>query len=417
MQKVSILTIGDEICIGQIVNTNAVWIAEECTKLGAEVLTHSSIKDDKKIIISELDRLLGFSDFLILTGGLGPTHDDITKPTLLEYFNDEYIYNEEVAAELERRFKLWNIVLSERNNSQAYLPSKCTPLWNSVGTAPGMLFEKDGKYIVSLPGVPREMIYIMTEHVLPLLKKLISEKIDGIVLYKNILTSGIPESKLADLIGEPSEFLGDNSLAFLPSYKGVRLRIGVSAPNLQIAESKIATIEKHIRSRAEKFIYGTGNDTLTKKVAEILLKSKETVAVAESCTGGMLGSEFTELSGSSEYFMGGVISYSNNAKLEILGIDNRLLIDFGAVSQQTCEAMAMKVQKKFGTDYGISITGIAGPTGGTPEKPVGTVWIGIASADGVESKLFNFGVDRKINRERAVGTAMNMFYKILSERD
>jgi len=417
MLKVSILTIGDEICIGQIINTNASWLASECVKQGCSVVLHSSVGDEKEIIKNELERLSSLSDFVIVTGGLGPTHDDITKSTLLEYFEDEYIFNQEVADELEKRFKLRRFAFTERNKAQALLPSKCKVLTNAVGTAPGMLFQKEGKYIVSLPGVPREMMYIVTTHVLPLLNELLTVGNHNVFLYKNLMTNGIPESMLADLIGKPEDFLDGGSLAFLPSYKGVRLRIGVSAENKSIAEEKIEKIENIIRSRAGRFIYGVDEDSLTKKTGDLLKLFGKTVSVAESCTGGMLGAELTEISGSSDYFSGGMIVYSNEIKIKQLNIDENIIREHGAVSKETCEAMALNVRKKLKTDFGISITGIAGPTGGTDEKPVGTVWIGISDEDGVDAKMFSFSPDRKINRERAVGTAINLLYKKLTEND
>lgn len=413
MYNISILTIGDEICIGQIVNTNASWIASEFTKIGARIVTHSSVGDEKEIIISEMDRLFAFSDLIIMTGGLGPTHDDITKATLLDYFDDELELNLDVADDLERRFKLRRIAFTERNKAQAYLPSKCKMLSNAVGTAPGMLFSKDNKFVVSLPGVPKEMQYLVSTHLIPFVKEKMAIRNEKIVLYKSLLTSGIPESMLADLIGDPMEFLEGGSLAFLPSYKGVRLRIGVTANNYNEAEVKIKTIENVIRSKAERYIFGTDDESITLIVAEFLRKNNLTVAVAESCTGGMLGAEFTDLPGSSAYFLGGVISYSNNIKVNQLNVNAKLINDYGAVSEEVCREMAVNIRAQFGSDFGISITGIAGPDGGTDEKPVGTVWIGISDKYGCETKVFNFSSDRKVNRERSVATALNLLLQNL----
>ena len=304
--------------------------------------------------------------------------------------------------------------MTEYNKSMAYLPSKCKPLFNSTGTAPGMLFEKDGKHLVSLPGVPREMMSIMEEYVLPLISKIIEEKNSDVLLFKTLQTSGIPESILAEKIGDVSTFLGNGTLAFLPSYKGVRLRIGVADQSFQLAEAELEKIENHIREKAGSYIYGVGDDSLVSVIGHLLRDSGHTLSVAESCTGGLLGSEFTKISGSSDYFKGGAIVYSNELKINILNVNPKTIQDFGAVSEQTARELAENANKVFDTDYSLSITGIAGPTGGSVAKPLGTIWIGMATPDKTITKIFHFGNDREINRERAVGTALNMLYKELS---
>lgn len=413
MLKVSILTIGDEICIGQIVNTNSSWIAAECTKLGCSVNLHSTIPDKKEIMLTEMDRLLARSDVLIITGGLGPTHDDITKPTLLEYFDDELVLHEPTLGFLKEFFNRRGYKLTERNKQQAWLPSKCKPLHNEAGTAPGMKFEKNGKFIFSLPGVPAEMKYTMSNSVLPFLKKIIEENKPDVVLYKILQTSGIPESILADRIGDPEKFLAGGSLAFLPSYRGVRLRIGVDAENIETAREKVSAIENVIRNKAGDYIYGEDDENLSSALGKELKKRKMTLAVAESCTGGMIGAYLTDVPGSSEYFAGGFIVYSNEAKINRLGVRRKTILEHGAVAEKTALEMAMNVRKKFGTDFGISATGIAGPGGGTDEKPVGTVWIGLSGEGRTIAKKYVFGKQREMNRERSVATAFNMLLKEL----
>lgn len=408
MFNISILTIGDEICIGQITNTNASWLANQCTALGANVVIHSSIGDVKEVIINELNRLLAFSDFVIITGGLGPTHDDLTKPTLCEFFNDKLLLNDESLKNIEDIFIRRGYRLTERNKAQAMLPSKCTPLINKMGTAPGMLFEENGKYVVSLPGVPNEMKFIMQNSVLILIERIIKEKEHSVVLFKSLLTTGIPESMLADLIGKPEEFMEGGTLAFLPSYSGVKLRIGCEGNNFSEAEAKIKKIEELIRSRAGKYIYGEDNESIASQVGKLLVRKNQTLAVAESCTGGLLGGELTEIPGSSAYFVGGMITYSNEAKINELGVNKKTIEDFGAVSKETAEEMAVNVRYKFHSDYGVSITGIAGPDGGTEEKPLGTVCIAVSMNEKVVSHKFVFSVDRTINRQRAVATALAM---------
>jgi nicotinamide-nucleotide amidase len=408
MFDISIITIGDEICIGQIVNTNAAWIAGKITSIGANVKLHSTIGDNRDSLIDELNRLLPISDLVILTGGLGPTHDDITKNVLCEYFGDDLVLHNDTLKYLKKIFSLRGYHLTERNMEQAYLPSRCLVLKNEVGTAPGMLFEEKGKFVISLPGVPAEMKYIMNDSVIPFIKRKIAERNDNVVLYKNLQTTGIPESKLADMIGEPKEFLGDGSLAFLPSYRGVKLRIGVSGKNFETAREKLKKIEKVIFEKAGGNIFSADDESLVSKVGSLLSERNLTVAVAESCTGGLLGAEFTSISGSSVYFSGGVIAYSNEIKEKILNVSKDSLVQFGAVSEQVAFELARNVRDIFKTDVGIGITGIAGPTGGTEEKPVGTVFIGLAFGDNVKVKRFVFSTEREVNRERAVGTALTM---------
>jgi nicotinamide-nucleotide amidase len=409
MLKVSILSIGDEICIGQIINSNAAWMAGQITKTGADVLQHITVGDNAEDIKNDLDLLLKSSDVILLTGGLGPTHDDITKPVLIDYFNDELQFSESAYKNILELLEKRGIKPTERLRQMAMLPKSCTPLANGVGTAPGMLFEKNGKYIISMPGVPNEMKYIMTHSVLPFITKIIKNKREDVVLYKTLQTSGVPESVLADKIGDVSNFLGRNdSLAFLPSYKGVRLRIGVRADNFETAQKNIAKIEHYIRKEVEDYIIADSDESPAEVAGNILSKNKQTLAVAESCTGGLLGGEFTSIPGSSAYFLGGVIAYSNSIKERILKVKHNTLSEHGAVSRETALEMAANVRNIFGSDYGISITGIAGPGGGTPEKPVGTVWIGLSSARGIQAEKFTFGTDREINRQRAIGSALNL---------
>ncbi len=413
MLNISLLTIGDEICIGQIVNTNAARISDQLTGIGVQVLVHSTIRDDKDMMMAEIHRLLKFSDILIITGGLGPTHDDITKTTLLDYFNDHLETHEPTLKYLKDFFAKRGYELTERNRSQADLPSKCKPLENRVGTAPGMMFEKDGKYVYSLPGVPNEMEYIVNNSVLPFIDEILKKQNHNVVLYKMLYTAGIPESILAEKIGDPKEFIETGSLAFLPSYHGVRLRLGIEADNIEDGRKMLDNLENKLKEKAGKYIIGEGDEDLAFSTAKMLKENKKTVSVAESCTGGLLGGAFTDIAGSSEYFEGGIITYSNEAKIEILGVDRETIVDHGAVSEQTAKEMAKCVREKFGTDYGISITGIAGPEGGTKDKPVGTVWLGLADGNGSISKRYVFGEDRDMNRQRSVGTALNMLLKKL----
>lgn len=411
MIKVSILTIGDEICIGQVVNTNASWIAQRCVELGCSIVGHSTVGDSKEAIISELGRLLNLSDIVLVAGGLGPTSDDLTKPALLEYFKDELVFREEVLQWIKGFFAQRGITeISERNTNLAYLPSKCKPLHNRLGTAPGMVFFEENKVLVSMPGVPNEMKHLMNEYVIPLIKDKIQIERPELVIYRTIQTCGIPESVLADKLLGIEDILGDVSIAYLPSNMGVRLRLGAFGFYPTEAEYKIKPIIDFIYSRVGKYIFGVGEVSLSDAVGNLLKEQSKTISVAESCTGGMLGSAFTDVPGSSEYFISGVVAYSNNAKIKVLGVNPETIEKYGAVSRETATEMAGNVRNLFSTDFGISITGIAGPTGGTTEKPVGTVWIALADAQSVDAEKFQFGNDRKINRERSVAAALTKLY-------
>jgi nicotinamide-nucleotide amidase len=417
---ISILTIGDEICIGQIVNTNSAWMAEQCARIGCTVLQHSAVGDDLPMIIAEFERLSTHSDAVLMTGGLGPTHDDRTKSAFLTYFEDTLILHEHTLHRLEHFFEQRGRELTQRNRDQALQPSKCEVLDNDTGTAPGMLMvaqKPNGRTVlfVSMPGIPYEMKHLMERHVLPRLKELSAT--DAITLHKTLLTNGIVESTLADYIGHPDKFLAattaQNTLAFLPSSSGVRLRISVKASTRATAEAELERIETYLRSRVGRYIYGENSDTLSQCVGRKLLEHGRTLAVAESCTAGLLGASLTDMAGSSAYFMGGMQTYSNASKVQLLHVPEALLNEYGAVSAEVAECMAQNVCRILNTSYGISITGIAGPDGGTETKPVGLVFIGIATPEDVFVHRFVFGMDRQINRERAVAMALSLLLKKL----
>jgi len=413
MFKIGILTIGDEVRIGQVVNTNAAWLSAQLTQESAFITEHRTIGDDREVMLREIDDMFNKNDMLITTGGLGPTHDDITKPVLLEYFNDKMIFSDQVYQSLLNYLKSRNREITEIVKNQALIPSSCTPLENKVGTAPGLLFKKNRKYLISLPGVPAEMKYITTTHIIPMVREIISTTQSDVIMYKTFITTGIFESDLAEKIGDVNEFLGKSTLAYLPSYQGVRLRIGAYAKTKEQAKNEIDRISKIIIERAGQYIVSEDDIKLAQIVGEELNKSKMTIAVAESCTGGLLGKEITDIPGSSAYFLGGIISYSNEAKIKLLGVNRKTLDDYGAVSEQTAMEMASNVRTIFNSTYGISITGIAGPDGGTQTKPVGTVWIGISNEKTTYARLFNFGEIREVNRERAVGMALTLLLQSL----
>lgn len=413
MIRTTLLSIGDEILIGQILNSNSQWIADKITPLGCSVLKISTIGDGAEQIISELDDLLEISDLVIMTGGLGPTHDDITKQVLCEYFQDELVINSAWLQKLEDQFKHRGWTLSGRNSEQALMPSRSELLYNRIGTAPGMLFRHKGKYVMSMPGVPQEMKCIMEDAALPFIADIAKHSSGEVRLYRNIQTHGIPESTLADSLEIDEAFLGESTLAFLPSFRGVKLRIGAYGEDFDKAELEMKRLSEHIISRSEKFIVSYDETPYPEILGELLKQKSCTISVAESCTGGLLGAALTSISGSSEYFMGGMLTYSNESKINNLGVDAEIINQYGAVSCECAKAMSRRVRELFNTDYGISITGIAGPGGGTSDKPVGTVWISIANANTQEAVKMNFGNAREMTRERAVQTALVLMIKEL----
>ncbi|MGQ9818354.1 MAG: competence/damage-inducible protein A [Candidatus Kapaibacteriales bacterium] len=416
MNRVAILSIGDEICIGQIINSNSAWIAQRCTEIGYQVISHSVVRDDEQQIADEVDRLTKLADVILVTGGLGPTSDDLTKPALAKYFKVELVFNEQAFQWIKDFYSKRGIKeILERNKNLANLPANCRPLQNSLGTAPGMLFEFNGKILVSMPGVPKEMQFIMNNSVLPLLKDKIIEAKSEIIVYRTLQTCGIAESMLAENLKDLEFNSSIYSLAYLPSYKGVRLRIGAKACNYDSANLALDMLQAKIEKLIGDYIYGIGEITLADSVGKMLLKLNKTIAVAESCTAGLLGAELTKLPGSSGYFLGGFIVYSNEVKVNILGVKSETIQRFGAVSEETAIEMADNVRKILDSDFGISITGIAGPGGGTPEKPIGTVWIGLADRTQTIAKKYQFGDDREINRERSVAQALTLLFLKLRE--
>lgn len=406
MLKISIITIGDELLIGQVVNTNVVKIASKLTELGAVVNLHATVGDSKEEIINTLNYCLLISDIVITTGGLGPTDDDITKKVITEFIDDELITSYTVKEHILKMLETKGRIVTESNLRQAEIPSKSILLHNEIGTAPGFMINKNNKKIIVLPGVPEEMKYILDNSIIKIIKNELQNTHNDIIKYKTIVTSGIFESKLAELIGPASDYPQNISLAYLPSAKGVRLRIGAVAENFEKADSLIDKFEKKITSKFKKHIIGYNNDSLAEIVVKQLIEKQLTVAVAESCTAGMLGTTITSISGSSACFKGGMIVYSNQMKIDLLDIDSQLLEKNGAVSEQTATQMSQNIIKKCNSDFGIAITGLAGPTGGTEQKPIGTVFISISNSENTYTNKYIFGNDREANRLKSVNQAL-----------
>ncbi len=408
-----IISIGNELLIGQTVNTNAAWMGEKLSEVGVRVQKVITIADDAAAIRSALDDALHSADLALVTGGLGPTHDDITKQVVTEYFGGKLIFHPDILERLRRAFAKRGIDMPAVNEGQAWLPDNARILPNKVGSAQGMLFEQNGKMCAVMPGVPREMKYIMENSVLPLLQ----ERVSGtVILHRTWRTSGIAESALFEKLGRIEDLEAFGKLAFLPKYCGVDIRLTIAAADRDKAEQRLQAAEKILLDKVGKYIYANGDTPLEAVVGELLKSQKATLAVAESCTGGLICDRITNISGSSEYFMGGVIAYSNAEKTARLGVSPETLARHGAVSEETAKEMAAGVRRTTGTDFGLSTTGIAGPTGATPGKPVGLVYVGLASPQGVTAKRFVFGEDRLINKERSAYAALWMLYKALKER-
>jgi nicotinamide-nucleotide amidase len=401
-----IISIGDELLIGQVVNTNASWMGEQLSLNGLELRRVISIGDRADEISSALTDSISRADFVFITGGLGPTADDITKSVLCDFFKTDLIINQTALEYVTSYFQGRGLELTERNRSQAMLPANCIPIQNFNGTAPGMWFQTEKAVVVSMPGVPFEMKAMFANQVIPKVKTLVKT---NHIAHRTILTCGVGESFLADLIKDwelalPTHF----KLAYLPQPGMVRLRLSGSHTDQYILKSEMSMLLEKLQPLIAKYVFGTGESTMEQVVGSLLKEQQKTLATAESCTGGYLAHLITSVPGSSAYFKGSVIAYDNTIKSELLDVSGTDLILHGAVSQEVAEAMAIGARNNMKTDYALATTGIAGPDGGTDEKPVGTVWIALASENGVKSKKFRFGDHRGRNIHRSALEAMNM---------
>ncbi|MBQ0080612.1 MAG: competence/damage-inducible protein A [Alistipes sp.] len=405
--KAAIVTIGDEILIGQILDTNSQFIAKALNSIGVKVERMLSITDNRDEIIQALDSLLDKNEIVILTGGLGPTKDDITKHTLASYFSSELYYNEKVGEHVRQLLAKRSIPFIDLNRNQAMVPQKCEVLFNAHGTAPGMLFEKDGHIVISLPGVPFEMKHLMEDEVLARIRQRFNCRS---IVHRTLITSSIAESLLAQKISQWEDALPSTlHLAYLPAPNIVRLRLSAYDVEKEMATRMITEQFDKLRQIIPENIVGYEGTMPETLLHEYLLSHHETLSVAESCTGGYLASLFTSQSGASGYFLAGVVSYSNEAKAEILGVSREDLMRYGAVSEQVAVQMAQGVRKVSGATYAISTTGIAGPTGGSLEKPVGTVYIGISTPQ----KSFAIKKDCGTDRSQVISRASAYAVKLL----
>jgi len=410
--KTQIITIGDEILIGQTLNTNAAYIGEKLLSLNINVNRATIIGDTKEDILSEFAEAFNKNDLVIVTGGLGPTHDDLTLSCIVEFFNTRLVKNEDVYNDIKTLFEKRGRVMTPTNEAQALVPEIATPIRNSKGTAPGIWIEKDGKIFVAMPGVPFEMKEMMNNFFhLKIEEKL--GKDHEYLLIKNLLTTGIPESFLYDKLGNLDELLEGAKLAFLPSQFGVKMRINVWAKNEEEAKNKLSGIEQKIRALVGRYIYGTNDELLEQVIGKLLNERGLRLSVAESCTGGLISNRLTNIPGSSEFFERGYVTYSNAAKVELLNVSEDTIAQFGAVSSQVAMQMAQGVRAACATDLGISVTGILGPTGATPTKPVGLVYIGIADEKVCTAVEYRFGDDRLLNKDRASQAALELLRRHL----
>jgi len=405
-----IVTIGDELLIGQVVNTNAAYIAQKLNNVGIGVVRTITVGDDEKDILNAISEGLRQADVTIATGGLGPTHDDITKRAICSYFHVDLILNRDALEDVRDWLKRRSASLTKAAEEQALIPRNASIIHNRLGTAPGLLIEQDGRYFIAMPGVPYEMEKMVDDHIVPYLR----EKSSGnVILHRTLNTTGIPESLLAEQIGDPRLLPEGTRLAFLPSPNGVRLRITVNVNEHAAAHQKINEVETRIRSKVQKYIYGIDGETLEEVIGKLLLAQHLSMAVAESCTGGLISHRITNVSGSSQYFDRCVVAYSNRTKIENLNLSAEILETYGAVSKEVAEAMASGIRSLSHADIGISTTGIAGPTGGSAEKPVGLVWVGYSAENETFSQKFQFGPDRLRIKERAAQAALDLLRRKL----
>lgn len=411
---VSIITIGDEILIGQVIDTNSAWMAQQLNLNAFSVNEIKTISDDNDAIVSTIKSTLENTNIVLLTGGLGPTKDDITKKAIADFLGVEMFFNEETYQRIIRIFKRWGQEPNEATKEQCFMPENTLLLKNKMGTAPGMWFEHEGKIIISMPGVPYEMKYLMEHEVIPKLKKHFPGKP---FIHRTVLTVGEGESRLAKRIEKFEDNLPDNiKLAYLPNLGKVRLRLSGKADNATLLNEVLDSKVEELNVLIPELIFGYEKEELEEVVGKLLVANSKTLGTAESCTGGFLAHKITSIPGSSAYFKGSVVAYANEIKEGLLNVATATLLEHGAVSEQTVIEMVKGALNLLKTDIAISISGIAGPGGGTPEKPVGTIWLAIGNHTITKTKKLQLGKDRLKNIEFTTVQALNMIRKFLISR-
>jgi nicotinamide-nucleotide amidase len=401
-----IITIGDELLIGQVVDTNAAFIASELNNAGIDVVQITSIADRHEVIVKTLREAEKRANLILMTGGLGPTTDDITKVALCQFFKTSLVVNNDTLENIIRLFRSRGIAMTERNVKQAEIPASCIPMKNELGTAPGMWFEKNGKIFISMPGVPHEMRHMMKHYILP---RLLEYPRQGAILHKTVITGGLGESSLNDHLRVWEETLPPHiKLAYLPQPGVIRLRLTARGSSRELLAKEIGEQVATLVTLIPEYIIGYDEDTLEGVVGRLLIERKMTLATAESCTGGTIAHLITSVPGSSAYYTGTVVAYSNEIKENILAVSRQSLVTYGAVSEAVVREMAQGIRERFNVDFTVATSGIAGPDGGTPEKPVGTTWIAITTPGHIVARKFQFGDNREDNIMRTTVTALNM---------
>jgi nicotinamide-nucleotide amidase len=405
--QATIITIGDELLIGQVIDTNSAFIAQALLKIGIPVTSRIAVGDKKADIINALDTASQKSKIIIITGGLGPTADDITKPLLNEYFGGKMIVHQPSLDHITYIFEtIHKRPMIDRNAKQAEVPDVCEVLFNEKGTAPGMLFKKEGVYYFSLPGVPHEMKWLVEHQVIPVIQKDFSSHF---IAHRTLLTAGIGESFLAEQIAHFENALPASiKLAYLPNIGMVRLRLTGSGKDEKALDKELTTQFEALKEAVKEYLVTDADETMEMVVGNLLKQRKQTVSTAESCTGGYIGHLLSKNAGSSQFYTGGIISYDNRIKTEFLDVPTEILQTVGAVSKEAVEQMALAVRDKMNTDYAISVSGIMGPSGQTDEKPLGMVWVGVANREKVVSKVFYLRFDRLRNIEVTANQAINL---------
>ena len=407
--KASIITIGDELLIGQTIDTNSAWIGAEMSSLGFDVHKITSIHDRREDILTAMQEAAGKSDVVLITGGLGPTSDDITKQTLCEYINTRLVMNARVLEMIEAMMAHRKFAMNEYNRRQAEVPESCRILENHTGTAPGMWFEKDNTIFVSMPGVPHEMKHIMTVHVLPELKKRFTSQV---IIHRNIMTFGTFEARLAEMLTGFEEALpGNIRLAYLPAAGVIKLRLTATGSRFDLLEKSVREQMEKLYIAIPEYIYAEDEESLEMVIGRLLKERNATLCTAESCTGGEIAHMVTSVAGSSAYYRGSVVAYANDIKTSLLGVSASDIEKHGAVSREVVSSLATGALKLFNTDYALATSGIAGPDGGSDAKPVGTLWMAVASERGVVAVNQVFGNDRVMNIRRFSLSALNLLRK------
>lgn len=407
--KAEIIVIGDEILIGQTIDTNSAWIGSELSKLGFDVSRKVAVHDKREDILNALSNAAVSNDIVMITGGLGPTSDDITKPVMCEFFATTLAVDNNVLMMIEEMMRRRGWQMNESNRKQAEVPQSCKVLANAVGTAPGMRFEKDGTYFFSMPGVPNEMKYLMNTHILPWLKQKFSSQS---IIHKNIMTYGLGEAVLSErLSGFESQLPEEFKLAYLPSLGIVKLRLTAQGNDRHHLEKLMDEQVGKLYNSIPEVIFAEDERSFEQVIGQLLKEKNMTISTAESCTGGKIAQMITSVPGSSAYFKGSVIAYSNDIKTAVLGVPANMIQSYGAVSLEVVEKMAEGVRSIMKTDFAVATSGIAGPDGGTDQKPVGTLWVAVASESGTVSEKYIYGNDRNTTISRFAVAALNLARK------